>query len=322
MKIKNKKKQNPRAILPKKSKNALSKKIASFSNFEKIAEQIKTKLAQKKYSAHKNQIISQRNKISKKINNTRHKKEVIPKHYVQTGIQGFDKLMDKGIPQGSSLIICGGPGSGKTIFCLQALQHAVSNGQKGLYMTFEESPARLKDHMHDFGWHPEDYEKKGKLIIKQFSPFEVTRQVEAMLEQAKGELMIDVKPLLFPKSFKPDWIFVDSLSAIASAFIGKEETYRIYIEQLFKLFEELGATSFLISESIDVATKLSTSGVEEFLADGVIALYSIKHGNVRENAVEIIKIRGAGFSKRIVAMKIKDGEGIIIYPEQEVFGEV
>lgn len=302
-----KKKQSLNVILPNESKKA-----------------IKTKLA-KNYSgqsAHKNQIISQSLPIRQKLESTRHKKEVIPKHYVKTGIKGFDVLLDKGIPKGSSLIICGGPGSGKTIFCLQALHHAVSKGENGLYMTFEESPERLKDHMHDFGWHPEDYEKKGKLVIKKFSPFEVTRQVEAMLEQAKGELMIDVAPILFPKNFKPDWIFVDSLSAIASAFIGKEETYRIYIEQLFKIFEELGATSFLISESIDVATKLSTSGVEEFLADGVIALYSLKHGNVRENAIEIIKIRGAGFSKRIVAMKIKDGEGIIIYPEQEVFSEV
>lgn len=277
---------------------------------------------------HHKQILPQRQKIHEKLQTIRHKghnqKEETHKSqkYARTGITGFDELMDKGIPQGTSMIICGGPGSGKTIFCLQTLNTAVIKDQKCIYMTFEESPERLKQHMHDFGWHPEKAEKKGNLMIKKYSPFEVTRQVEAMLEQAKGELLIDVKPLLFPENFKPDWIFVDSLSAIASAFVGKEDTYRIYIEQLFRLFEEMGAVSFLISESVDMATKFSSSGVEEFLADGVVALYNIKHGNVRENAVEIVKMRGAGFAKKIVAMKIEDGKGISIYPEQEVFSEV
>ena len=293
-------------------KKELSVKRRSYhkSRKAKVAEKVKfvnKKPFFKKHkynSVHKKQILDYRVPIKKKLESIHHKDEKIVKKYVTTGIEGFDKLLEQGIPKGSSLIVCGGPGTGKTIFCLQALQHAASRGEKGIYMTFEESPERLSEHMHDFGWHPEDYEKKGKIIIKRFSPFEVTRQVEAMLEQAKGELLIDVQPLLFPANFKPDWIFVDSLSAIASAFVGKDETYRIYIEQLFRLFEEIGSTSFLISESIDVATKLSASGVEEFLADGVIAMYSIKRGNLRDNAVEIVKIRASFFKKKIIPIRI------------------
>lgn len=230
--------------------------------------------------------------------------------------------MEKGLPKGISTLVCGGPGSGKTIFCLQTMNYGASQGEKCLYMTFEESPERLKEHMKDFGWDPDKLIKQGNLIIKKYSPFEVTRQVEAMLEEAKGELLIDIKPILFPQGFKPDRIAVDSLSAIASAFIGKEETYRIYIEQLFRIFEQIGANSFLISESTDVATKLTASGVEEFLADGVFVFYNIKRGNIRELATEILKIRGAKFQKKIVALEIKSGEGIIVYPEQEVFGGV
>ena len=65
---------------------------------------------------------------------------------------------------------------------------------------------------------------------------------------------------------------------------------------------------------------MTESGVEEFLADGVIILYNIKSGNARENAIEILKMRGAEFEKKIVAMKIENGKGIVIYPEQKVFG--
>jgi len=239
--------------------------------------------------------------------------------YVVTGIEGLDKLFYKGIPKGVSSLICGGPGSGKTILCLQSLYKAAKSGEKVYYMTFEEEPERLRQHMKDFGWDPEPLEKAGKLIIKKISPLEVTRQIDAMLEKIKGELLIDIKPLIIPKGLNPDRIAIDSLSAIASAFYGKEETYRLYIEQLFRLFNDIGATTFLISETPDPLVKLTTSGVEEFLADGVIVMYNIRHGNTREHAIEILKMRGAGFNKKIVPMEIKSGQGIIVYPEQEVF---
>ncbi len=63
------------------------------------------------------------------------------------------------------------------------------------------------------------------------------------------------------------------------------------------------------------------TGVEEFLADRVIVLYNLKHENVRENAIEILKLRGASHKKSLVAMQITD-KGIVVYPEQEVFAEL
>ena len=242
--------------------------------------------------------------------------------YVGTGVPGLDSLFLTGIPKGSSTLVVGGPGSGKTIFCLQTLYEAAKAGEKVFYITLEEKPERLKQHMSDFGWDITDLEKKGRFIIKKFSPIDVTRQIDAMLEQTKGELLIDLKPLLIPDHYKPDRIAVDSLSAIAAALFGKEESYRLYIEQLFKLFEELGATSFLISETPDPTHKLSVSGAEEFLADGVFVFYNLRHGNVRESAFEILKMRGSSFKKKIVALQIKAEQGIVIYPEQEIFTNI
>jgi KaiC/GvpD/RAD55 family RecA-like ATPase len=259
--------------------------------------------------------------FSQKVSRIRKQRELGQK-WVTTGVQGFDALLEKGIPKGGAILVCGGPGSGKTIFCLQTLAFAAKKGEKCLYMTFEEHPQRLIDHMYDFGWDGQKMVDSGNLVIQRYNPYDVTRQVEAMLEKAKGELLIDVKPLLFPKGFQPDRIVVDSLSAIASAFIGKQETYRIYIEQLFRIFEDIGATSFLISETSELPKKLTTSGVEEFLADGVIVIYNLRHGDVRESAIECLKLRGASFQKKIAAMQIKGGIGIEVYPEQEVFSDV
>jgi circadian clock protein KaiC len=240
--------------------------------------------------------------------------------FIKTGISGFDKLLEKGIPKGSAVLIAGGAGSGKTIMCLQILANAAKSGKKCMYMSFEESESRLRKHMDDFGWNPAKLEKNGNLMIKRMNSYEIARSVEAMLTKERGELMIDIEPVLLPEGFRPDIIVVDSLSSIASYFTGRTEHYRGYIEQIFRHFEKMGITSFMITETKQIPETFSPTGVEEFLADGVVVLYNIRKGDVRENAIEILKLRGAKHLKKIVAMQIVDGEGIAIYPEQEVFG--
>lgn len=311
-----------KGVKSKVKKEKKRKKKPGF-DISKTKEEIKKKLKSGKIQEHEAQILEQRAHVKGIVEKAKHKEEEEHRgKWVKTGIFGFDDLLEKGIPKGTSNLVCGGPGSGKTIFGLQTLNYGATNGEKCIYMTFEESEDRLRKHMYDFGWNIEKLEKEGKLIIKRYDPFAITRQVEALLEKAKGELLIDVRPVLFPKGFKPDRVVVDSLSAIAAAFVGKEETYRIYIEQLFRLLENMGATSFLITESTEIPVKLTASNVEEFLADGVIILYNIQKRNIRESAIEILKLRGTGFQKKIVAMQIQSGKGIIVYPEQEVFGGV
>jgi len=237
--------------------------------------------------------------------------------FFKTGIVGLDSLFRDGIPKRSSVLIAGGAGSGKTLLCLQMLYNAAKEGKKCFYMSFEESEWRLKNHMDNFGW---DMKKYGNnIMIKKFNLFDITRSIDALLAKQSGELMIEVEPVLIPKGFKPDIIIVDSLTSIASAFQSKGETYRLYIEQLFRFFESQGINTFLISETNQDPKVYSPTGVEEFLADGVIVLYSIRNGNVREKGLEILKMRGAKHEKKVVAFQISDGVGIEVYPDQEVF---
>lgn len=291
------------------------KKVSSKKNLKKInVSQIASKI--------KKELISQQRKSPAKILDKvdmKTKKEI--KGYVQTGIAGFDELLDKGIPQGNLMLVAGGAGSGKTIFCLQTLINKAKKGKKCIVLSLEEREEKLIQHMKDFGWPAEELIKKGKLKIVRINPFDITRNVDALLAKQKGELLIEVNPVLLPKNFsKPDFVVIDSLTAIASAFTGKDESYRVYIEQLFRFLEKIGSTCFLVTETEQIPKIFSQSGVEEFLADGVIVLYNIQHGNVRENALEILKLRGASHQKKIVAMQITD-KGIVVYPEQEVFSE-
>jgi len=298
-----------------------------------MAKEIKKKkvvksLNSKKGKQHKQEILDMsfiKAEIEKKLK--RGKSQNNPKinrtgkKHVVTGVPGFDELFERGIPKGAAVIIAGGAGSGKTIFSLQTLFYNASQGKKCFYMSFEESEEALIDHMTEFGWDPQKLIRKGNLTIKKCSPFDVTTSVEAMLEKAQGELLIDLDPVLLPKGFKPDFVVVDSLTAVASAFTNKTESYRIYIEQLFEFFKKLGSTSLLITETKQIPEIFSTTGVEEFLADGVIVFYNIRKKDTRESAIEVLKMRGERHKKKIVPLEISDC-GITVYPEQEVYGKI
>jgi len=261
--------------------------------------------------------------------------EALPEpEWIKTGIPGFDELFEKGIPKGTNTLITGGPGTGKTIFCLQTLYNAAREGHDCLYATFEEAPWRLRRHMEQFGWDTKKVERKGdiwhfivgeagksgSLVIRRFDPFRITRSVEGLVKKAAGELSIETGgiPEIIPATLTPHMITLDSLSALESAFAGKSENYRVYIEQLFRLFEEVGATTFLITETQEAPLQYSRTGVEEFLADGVFVLYNTKIRNQRVRAIEILKLRGAKHEQKIVPMQMTP-QGIAVFPSESVY---
>lgn len=288
---------------------------------KKVKNEIAKKLKAGDIEPHEAQILEQRAPAAHAIASVPAKGGHAAKSYVKTGVPGFDALFEKGIPKGSTILMAGGAGSGKTIFCLQMAVYQATHGKKCFYMSFEENEEHLMEHMRDFGWDPEALIDSGMLRIKKFSPLEVGERMGAVLARERGSVPVELAPMILGEGFEPDFIVLDSLSAVASAFPGKDGYYRIYIEQLFDFFESLGSTTFLIAETTQVPEIFSPTGIEEFLADGVIVLYNIKRGDTRESAVEVLKMRGSKHEKKIVAMQITD-RGINVYPEQQIFGDI
>lgn len=245
--------------------------------------------------------------------------------FLKTFIPGVDALLGPGIPMGSSILIEGGPGSGKTIFCLSLAKTMCERGKKVLYMSFEEPEYRLRGHLKSFGADVEEYEKKKLLYVKRFNALDIARSVEALLSEAKRELLVDVQPVLIPTDFQPDIVLIDSLSSISSAFSGEESRFRIYMEQLFRYLESHKMTSFLIREVANPAhvggTFVEKGEAVSFLSDGIIVIYNVFYrGSSRKRALEVLKMRGADIDRKIVECDIIKGKGLVAYPNSIVKG--
>ncbi len=240
----------------------------------------------------------------------------------KTGIEGLDKLLGAGIPIGSSVLVEGGPGSGKTILCLNVAANFCKKGKKVLYMSFEEPEDKLVEHMDSFNWDVKSFMKKDLLRIKRFNALDVARSVEALLSEAKKELLIEVHPVFFPRDFDPDIVLIDSLTSISSAFSGEESRFRIYMEQLFRYLEREKISSLLIREVANPA-HTGSAYVEKgeaisFLSDGIIVIYSALYpSGERGSALEVLKLRGAPITKKIVEMEVTNN-GIKVSPDKVI----
>lgn len=282
---------------------------------------MKKRQARKRPKAHSKRAHFKRSHNKKGSKKTSKKEKDAKLEYIRTYIKGFDKLCPNGIPVGSSVLVEGGPGTGKTIFCISLMKEMCKRGKKVLYMSFEEPEIRLKEHMKIFGANPEEYEKKGLLYVKRFNALDISRSVEALLSEAKKELLIEIQPVLIPKDFKPDFVVIDSLSSIASAFSGESSRFRIYMEQLFRYLEGHGITSFLVRE-VSSPNHIGNTFVEEgnavsFLSDGIIVIYNVFFPKgYRKRAVEILKMRGVGINRMLVECEITKGKGFVVHHKQ------
>ena len=237
-------------------------------------------------------------------------------------VSHFDQLLEKGgVERGSTLLVAGGCGAGKSTFCMDSVYHSILEGERAVYITFEEQASKLRKHMlENFNWDMGKFEKENKFALIRSDPFKIARSVEAFLAEKKGDLLVEVQEIQLP--FTPDRIIIDSLSALSVAFMGNVENYRYYIRYMFEMLERYDSINYIISETTSDPGVYSRSGIEEFLSDGVVVLYNKMSGNRRERVLEILKMRCCDHVKQLVPFRIVSGKGVVIDLDKEVKAEI
>ncbi len=76
---------------------------------------------------------------------------------METGIPKLDDYLHGGVPMGKTLVYYAYPGVEGTVFGMQSLYHAMSNGMSGVYVASSTEPHRIREQFNEFGWDAEEY---------------------------------------------------------------------------------------------------------------------------------------------------------------------
>ena len=241
---------------------------------------------------------------------------------VPSGISGLDKMLNGGLPSNRCALICGGPGSGKTIFCMQFLLHGATQlDTPGLYVSLDEDIRHLREEMGGFGWKFEELQKKGKLAIIDASPIRHLPGEVKFGESWIGKRnfsMISLLEVIRNKAneIKAKRIVVDPIIALTLQYPSGSER-RTAIVDLIEFLNSLDATSLITTELRSVTFQRGISP-EEFLSHGVIVLHSFIDNKEIVRGIQIEKMRGINHDNQIHPYKITEN-GIEVFAEERSF---
>ena len=235
---------------------------------------------------------------------------------ISSGIEGLDTLLDGGYPSNRSILIVGGPGSGKTILCAQFL-----NVQGGLYVSLDYSKKSFLHDMSQFGWDFDIKEKKNSFLFLDGSAIRripQTKNIEGTVRSSDELTLEDIIDLisLYVEKIGAKRIVIDDLTALIFRFPDDAQR-RSAILSLIEALNELDVTSLIITEAstYDVSRDINS---EEFLSDGVIRMYTLKDGT---RAIQISKMRGVSVDNKPHPYSIVDKHGIEVFATETVFGD-
>lgn len=196
---------------------------------------------------------------------------------VATGIKGFDALIEGGWPKGNAILVSGSPGTGKSIFCMQALYNNSLKGKKCLYVSFEQTEAEIKEQMRQFGW--TKLNSNFKILAVGSDDIALADNIISSIKKDKPELVVvDSVASIFgstPKEGK-NWTMREVSEMVYPSIVDESTMTRMMIKSIVLGVKETGVTAFFISEIIKDSPGYSRDTISEFLCDAILMMHAVE----------------------------------------------
>ena len=200
---------------------------------------------------------------------------------LSTGITKFDSLLGGGIDSGSSTLILGPAGTGKSLIALTFAMAAIKRGDKAALFIFEEELGLLFDRTKTLGMDLESLRERGDLIIHQIDASELS----------PGEFSQRVCESVVSQNVKS--VVIDSINGYQAA-MPEENALILHMHELLQFLNRHGASTFITVAQHGLIGEMHSPVDVTYLADTVILLrYFEAKGEVRR-AISVIKKR-SGF---------------------------
>lgn len=232
-------------------------------------------------------------------------------HKMRTGIPGFDEICIGGLPAGRTTLVAGTAGSAKTVFSAHFLAAGITDAaERGVFVTFEESPASIRENLAGFGWNVAEWERAGKWKFVDASP-DPAQSVMISGRFDFGALLARVERAVVQLGAQR--VCLDSVGSIFHQF-ADTATIRTELHRLAHALSQLGVTTIVTMERDDDYGPLARFGVAEFVADNVVLLRNALDAESRRRTVEVVKFRGTSHRKGEYPFSVIGGTGVVVLP--------
>ena len=224
-----------------------------------------------------------------------------------TGIRGLDEITRGGLPKGRPTLVCGGPGSGKTLLALTFLVNgALQFDEPGVLMTFEENEEEIASDVASLGFDLPELIKAQKLAV------DYVRVERSEIEET-GEYDLEGLFVRLDHAIRTVGARRVVLDTIESLFAGlkNDAILRSELRRLFRWLKDQGVTALITGERGDGA--LTRQGLEEYVSDAVILLDHRVHDQVSTRRLRVVKYRGSHHGTNEYPFLI-NADGISVLP--------
>jgi circadian clock protein KaiC len=216
-----------------------------------------------------------------------------PAERVSSGIARLDVMLGaKGFYRGSSILLSGTSGTGKTSIATHFVDAACRRGERCLFFAFEESPRQIVRNMRSIGIDLDPWVRKGLL------QFHAARPTYGGIEQV---LLLTHKLI---SSFQPSVVVVDPVTNLLTASTLNE--VRSMLTRLVDFLKTQGITAIFTSLTAAGGSLEASEANVSSLMDTWLLLKSIEVGGERNRALYVLKSRGMEHSNQIREFVLTD----------------
>jgi circadian clock protein KaiC len=214
---------------------------------------------------------------------------------LRSDIAELDELLGGGIEEGTSTLIVGAAGTGKSTLAAQFAAAAAARGEHAALFVFDESPVTLLTRCAQLNVDVAPHLDAGRLSLQQIDPAELT----------PGEFIHAIRTAVEERQAKV--VVVDSLNGYLNA-MPEERHLTIQLHELLMYLGQKGVATILIGAHQGlIGSQMNTPVDASYIADAVILLrYFEDRGEVRQ-AISVMKKRGSRHERTLREFRLDAG---------------
>ncbi|HTM68587.1 MAG TPA: circadian clock protein KaiC [Candidatus Binatia bacterium] len=219
------------------------------------------------------------------------------------GVKGIDDMTDGGLYRGSTTLLLGPSGTGRTVLGLHFLAEGAHKKERGILFSFEEGVSQLRADAKSLGWNFAGYERSKLLRLVAWQP--EAMPIESYLKKIR-RLVDDAAPKR---------VVIDSLTPLARAV--DEQRFRRFVVALNSYLKSKGVTT-IVNYTTDAALSASVASESDMavVADNIIVMKLSESGRNIEREISIAKSRASAHVKTVRRYVISS-EGMCVLDDRD-----